>query len=313
MTDTHTAAGPLFLGLTGGIGAGKSTVAALCADRGAGIIDADRIAREVVEPGEPALAALRDAFGEEVLTPGGALDRPALAGLAFASPEQTAVLNRIMHPAIEARTAQRLKDLADRPIVVHDIPLLVENGLTGNYHLSLLVDVPEEIRLERLTTLRGLEREDAIRRIRAQATDAQRLRACDVRLDNAGARDRLEEQFAAVWDARIEPFRRNREAGVPAEPLPLTAEDASAEAQAAAGDRLVSRLERAARRAGLTVTAAAAVSPAGVAIDLHAPEGSESARIHAVLRDAGYAQGGGTGLYLSADPGRPATVALTGA
>jgi len=313
MTDTHTPLGPLLLGLTGGIGAGKSTVAALCADRGAGLIDADRIAREVVEPGEPALAALRDAFGDGVLTPEGALDRPALAGLAFASSEQTAVLNRIMHPAIEARTAQRLAELADRPIVVHDVPLLVENGLTGNYHLSLLVDVSEEIRLERLTTLRGLDREDAIRRIRAQATDDQRLRACDVRLDNGGSPEALAEQFEALWETRIEPFRHNRAAGVPAEPLSLPADEAGADAQAAAGDRLVTRLERAAQRAGIAATASATAAPDRITIDLQLPADVESARIHGVLREAGYAPDDETGRFLSADPGRSAVVALTGA
>ncbi|WP_019157480.1 dephospho-CoA kinase [Brevibacterium senegalense] len=309
MTETHAPTSPLLLGLTGGIGAGKSTVAALLADRGAGIVDADRIAREVVEPGEPALEALRREFGDAVLAVDGALDRAALAGLAFATPERTAALNAIMHPAIAQRTAARLAEHAHLPVVVHDVPLLVENGMTGNYHLSLLVDVPEETRLERLTTSRGLDREDAQRRIRAQATDAQRHLACDTALDNAGTQEHLRAQVARLWEDRIEPFRRNRAAGIPARPLPLTGTEAGEEAQRAAGARLVARLERTAGRAGVPATASASPAADGVAIDLRVPAGTDPEAVGALLRDAGYAPR--DDRWLTTDPGRPATVTVS--
>lgn len=309
MTETLATSSPLLLGLTGGIGAGKSTVAALLADRGAGIVDADRIAREVVEPGEPALEALRREFGDAVLADDGTLDRAVLAGLAFATEERTAALNAIMHPAIAQRTAARLTEYAHLPVVVHDVPLLVENGMTGNYHLSLLVDVPEETRLERLTTSRGLDREDAQRRIRAQATDAQRHLACDAALDNAGTQERLQEQVADLWENRIEPFRRNRAAGTPAQPLPLTVTEAGEEAQRAAGTRLTARLERTASRAGLPATASASPSADGIVIDLRVPDGTDPAAVAAVLRETGYAPEGDR--WLTTDPGRPAAVTLS--
>ena len=309
MTETSATTSPLLLGLTGGIGAGKSTVAALLADRGAGIVDADRIAREVVEPGEPALEALRREFGDTVLSDDGTLDRAALAGLAFATPERTAALNAIMHPAIAQRTAARLTEHAHLPVVVHDVPLLVENGMTGNYHLSLLVDVPEETRLDRLTTSRGLDREDAQRRIRAQATDDQRHLACDAALDNAGTQEHLREQVVELWENRIEPFRRNRAAGTPAQPLPLTQVEAGEEAQRAAGARLTARLERTASRAGLPATASASPSVDGVAIDLRVPDGTDPAAVAAVLRETGYAPR--DDRWLTTDPGRPAAVTVS--
>lgn len=316
--DTHRAHGPLLLGLTGGIGAGKSTVAALFRSRGAGVVDADAIAREVVEPGEPALAALAAEFGDGVLTEDGALDRAALASLAFADAERTAALNAIMHPAIGERTAAKLTALGDHDVVVHDVPLLVENGMTGRYHLSVLVDVPADIRLARLTTTRGLDAEDARRRIRAQADDDARYLACDVLLDNSTSPEELEARFAQLWNERIDPFRRNRADGVPAPFRQIPSDEASTPAQEAAGARLLARIDHAATAAGLRVSGTVQPGPDHVRIELTAQgpapaAGSPqpAARLPRVLADVGFAPvRGAEDRFANTDPGRPAIVTL---
>lgn len=302
----------LLIGLTGGIGAGKSTVAALFAARGAGIVDADGIAREIVEAGEPALEELRAEFGDGVIAADGTLDRAGLAGLAFASPERTAALNAIMHPAIARRTARHLDALSDREVVVHDVPLLVENGLTANYHLSVLIDVPEEIRLERLTTLRGLDADDARRRIRAQATDAQRFRACDVRLDNSGTEEQLRAQFDTLWETRIAPFRRTRIEGVPATPQSAAAEETDPNALQTAGERLIARLDRAMQTAGVDAQTSAASSDDDAALALRLTTGDPGPALEQALRDAGWVPDSVQGTWQSADPGRPATLVVAG-
>ncbi|GAA4507154.1 dephospho-CoA kinase [Brevibacterium yomogidense] len=320
---TQQANGPLVLGLTGGIGAGKSTVAALFRSRGAGVVDADAIAREVVEPGEPALAALAAEFGEGVLTEGGTLDRAALASLAFADPERTAALNAIMHPAIGDRTTVRLAELGDHDVVVHDVPLLVENGMTGRYHLSVLVDVPAHIRLARLTTTRGLDPDDAQRRIRAQADDDARYLACDVLLDNSTSPDELEARFAQLWKERIDPFRRNRANGVPASGASVGPAEMTDRAQEAAGARLLARIEHAAAEAGLHVSGTSSPGPSGVQIALAEPGPAaaadapasrapdSSAQLSQVLADVGFAPvRGAHGRYANTDPGRPAIVTM---
>ncbi|SLM98344.1 MULTISPECIES: dephospho-CoA kinase [Brevibacterium] len=318
MTDSQRALGPLLIGLTGGIGAGKSTVASLFRSRGAAVVDADAIAREVVEPGEPALLALTEEFGDGILTEAGELDRAALATAAFASADRTAALNAIMHPAIGDRTHARMAELADHGVVVHDVPLLVENGMTARYHLSVLVDVSEDIRLERLTTSRGLDREDALRRIRAQAADEQRRRACDAILDNSTTEQQLEARFSTLWEERIEPFRRHRAAGTPAQPSELAAGETSSEAQEAAGARLVARIERAASAAGMTCTATHEPGPQGVEIALSVVDGDTASRVRSVLADVGFAPvaedaapHAATERYAHTDPGRPAFVSVS--
>lgn len=318
MTDSQRTRSPLLIGLTGGIGAGKSTVAAHFRARGAAVVDADAIAREVVEPGEPALLALAAEYGDGILTEAGELDRAALATVAFASSERTAALNAIMHPAIGDRTLARMAELADHGVVVHDVPLLVENGMTARYHLSVLVDVPEDIRLERLTTSRGLDREDALRRIRAQADDEQRRLACDAILDNATTEQQLEARFAALWEDRIEPFRRHRAEGTPAPPSALPAGETSPGALDAAGARLVARIERAASAAGITCTVTHGPGPEGVEITLAEQDGHTGSCVRSVLADVGFAPvacGAAplaeTARFAHTDPGRPAFVSLS--
>ena len=191
----------LRLGLTGGIGAGKSTVAALLADHGAVIIDADAIAREIVQPGTPALVELVDAFGVGILRDDGSLNRGELARLAFADPDAAARLNGIMHPAIRAESERRIADAAARgaSVVVYDMPLLVETGQQDHFDVVVVVDVPEEMQVERAVTLRGLDEDDVRRRMQVQASREQRRAAADVVIDNSGDREATARQVEALW------------------------------------------------------------------------------------------------------------------
>ncbi|MBM7804714.1 dephospho-CoA kinase [Geodermatophilus bullaregiensis] len=194
----------LRIGLTGGIGSGKSTVAALLAARGAVVVDADRIAREVVEPGTPGLAAVVGAFGPGVLAGDGSLDRAALASIVFADPEARARLDGIVHPLVRARAREVIERADPDAVVVQDVPLLVETGQAGAHDLVLVVEVDLETRVARLV-LRGLREEDARARIAAQATDEQRRAVADVVLDNSGGPESLAEQVDRFWTERVLP------------------------------------------------------------------------------------------------------------
>lgn len=196
--------GMLKVGLTGGIGAGKSEVSRLLAGYGAVIVDADRIAREVVEPGTPGLAAVVAAFGESVLTPDGALDRPKLGSVVFADPEKLQTLNAIVHPLVGARSAELEAAAGSDAIVVHDVPLLAENGLAPLYDLVVVVDASPETQLARLTALRGMAEEEARARMAAQATREQRLAVATLVIDNDGPLEALEPQVRKVWEQLTE-------------------------------------------------------------------------------------------------------------
>jgi dephospho-CoA kinase len=197
----------LRIGLTGGIGAGKSTVAALLAERGARVVDADRIAREVVEPGTPGLAAVVAEFGQDVLTADGALDRPALAALVFGDRAARARLDAVVHPLVRARAAELVAGARADAVVVQDVPLLVETGQAGSFDLVLVVEAEPDVRVARLVD-RGLSAEDARARIASQATDEQRRAVADVVLRNDGDRDALAAQVDRLWYERIGPARR---------------------------------------------------------------------------------------------------------
>ena len=194
----------LRIGLTGGIGSGKSTVAALLAERGALVVDADRIAREVVEPGTPGLAAVVAEFGGGVLTPEGALDRPALAATVFGDPAARARLDGVVHPLVRARAAELVAAAPADAVVVQDVPLLVETGQAGAFDLVLVVETELTTRVARLVD-RGLSAEDARARIASQATDEQRRAAADVVLHNDGDRDELAAQVDRYWVERVLP------------------------------------------------------------------------------------------------------------
>ena len=197
----------LRIGLTGGIGSGKSTVSALLAERGAVVIDADRIAREVLEPGTPGLAAVVDAFGDEVVAADGSLDRSALAAVVFADPRARARIDGIVHPLVRARAIELLSAMPADAVVVQDIPLLVETGQASSFDLVLVVEADVEIRVRRVVD-RGLSEEDARARIAAQATDEQRRAVADVVLDNSGTVEELAEQVDRFWAKRVAPTLR---------------------------------------------------------------------------------------------------------
>ncbi|MGL4307104.1 MAG: dephospho-CoA kinase, partial [Mycobacteriaceae bacterium] len=197
------------VGLTGGIGSGKSTVAKMLADCGAVIIDSDKIAREVVSPGTAGLAAVVSAFGTDILQLDGSLDRAALAAQAFSSEDSRKTLNAILHPLIGARTAELIESAGKDSVVVQDIPLLVESNLAPLFHLVIVVWASADERVDRLVNQRGLTREDALARIAAQATDEQRRAVADIWLDNSGAPDSLQDTVRALWRDRIAPFELN--------------------------------------------------------------------------------------------------------
>ncbi len=191
----------LRVGLTGGIGSGKSEVARLLAARGAVVVDADEVARDVVRVGEPALAEIRERFGDDVIRPDGTLDRAGLAGIVFPDPDALAALNAIMHPRIAERSAALVESAPEDAVVVYDMPLLVEQGLEAAYDVVVVVDCPDEVRLDRLVRLRGLDRDDALARMARQAGREQRLEAADFVIDNGGGLDALVPQIAALWAA----------------------------------------------------------------------------------------------------------------
>lgn len=189
----------LLVGLTGGIGSGKSTVSAMLAERGAEIIDADRIAREVVLPGTPAWCKIRDHFGPEVLLADGHIDRAALAGKVFADPAKLALLNQITHPEIFARIADRLEELHVRDVVVVlDAALLLETGLAQRVDMVIVTHSPRELRVERLVA-RGLGSQQAKVRMASQLSEDERLARADLVIDNSGSLEDLVEQVDDAW------------------------------------------------------------------------------------------------------------------
>ena len=193
----------LVVGLTGGIGSGKSTVAELLAERGAVIVDADRVARQVVEPGTPAHAALVERFGAGIVDADGRIDRPSLAAAAFGDPAALADLNAITHPAIGVEMVRQRDEHAgtDR-VVVMDIPLLTEaHRELLSLAAVIVVDTPPETALQRLVELRGMDRADAEARMAAQVDRAARLSVADLVVDNSGDRSHLVEEVDRVWAA----------------------------------------------------------------------------------------------------------------
>lgn len=262
----------LNLGLSGGIGSGKSTVSRILKTLGAIIIDADKIAREVVEPGTDGLRQIRETFGETVLTPTGELDRGAMASLVFTDPARRADLEAITHPLIEARTRELYDAAPPDGVVVHDFPLLVEKNVWDRYHLVLIVDVAEQTRVERLVASRGLSPHDARARIAAQATDDQRRAAADILLDNNGKREQLERTVQELWRSRLEPFAANMAAQLAAEPAAATITDRELEralarirrqGAAAAGFFPCGERERGSADPGSPIRLAMAELPAG--------------------------------------------------
>jgi dephospho-CoA kinase len=188
----------LLIGLTGGIGSGKSTVARLLVARGAIVVDADAVAREVVEPDQPAFRQLVERFGQSVVADDGTLDRAAVAALVFGDDAARADLNAITHPAVGAEITRRIAAAPPDAVVIVDVPLLVESGMTRLYEIVLVVEAPRDVRLDRLEQ-RGLARSDAEARMAAQASDDDRRAVADVLIDNSGDLETLERAVDAAW------------------------------------------------------------------------------------------------------------------
>jgi dephospho-CoA kinase len=282
----------LRIGLTGGIGAGKSAVSAQFSQCGGVVVDGDVIAREVVEPGTDGLAALVDAFGDDILLPDGALNRPALAAKAFSSDETRATLNGIVHPLVGKRRAELIAAVPKDSVVVEDIPLLVESGMAPMFPLVVVVFADAEVRLTRLVQQRGMAEDDARARIAAQASDQQRRAVADVWLDNSGTPEALAERAREVWDHRITPFAANLSAGhVVSPPVRLVPADPVWPDQAA---RIVARLKTACGANALRVdhigSTAVPRLDAKDAIDIQVTIESLAAadELTAALRSAGY-------------------------
>jgi dephospho-CoA kinase len=189
----------LRVGLTGGIGSGKSEVSKRLAAQGAVVIDADAIAREVVAPGTDGLAEVVEAFGKEILRADGELDRPRLGDIVFADPALRGKLNAIVHPRVGARMAELEREAGPGAIVVHDVPLIAENAMASAYDLVVVVDVPPRIQVERLVRRRGMTREQAQARIAAQASREQRLGIAGIVIDNSGSLAELDRQVGDLW------------------------------------------------------------------------------------------------------------------
>jgi dephospho-CoA kinase len=282
----------LRVGLTGGIGSGKSTVAGRLAEHGAVVIDADKIAREVVQPGTEGLAEVRAAFGDGVISDG-ALDRAKLAATVFTDEAARATLNGIVHPRIRTRTAELMAAVPDDSILVHDVPLLVEARLGPAYHLVLVVNAPEEERVHRVVRDRGMPEGDARARIKAQASEADRRAAADVWLDNSGTPDEVLAVVDALWADRLVRYEANirlhrrAQYGAPR----LVEPDPTWPTQAA---RLTARIAMAAgdlvRRVDHIGSTAVAGLPAKDVIDLQVTVGSmaDADRIADSLAAAGF-------------------------
>ncbi|MEV0290238.1 dephospho-CoA kinase [Kribbella sp. NPDC050820] len=190
----------LRVGLTGGIGSGKSAVSARLAARGAVVIDSDVLAREVVAKGTDGLTEVVEVFGDGVLTPEAELDRPAVGRIVFGDEAARRKLEAIIHPRVRSRAAEIEAAAPAGAVVVHDIPLLVETGQAGKFDVLLIVDVPVEVQVERLTAQRGMTEAEAKQRIASQASREQRLAVADVVVDNSGTLEDLDRRVGEVWE-----------------------------------------------------------------------------------------------------------------
>ncbi|WP_329102245.1 dephospho-CoA kinase [Micromonospora sp. NBC_01699] len=321
----------LMVGLTGGIGSGKSVVATRLSRLGAVLIDADRIAREVVAPGTEGLAEIVATFGDRVLAADGSLDRPALGALVFDDEPARRQLERITHPRVRARTAQLAAGAPADAIVVNDVPLLVEAGLAPTYHLVVVVTADRATRVDRLVRDRGMSVEQAEQRIRAQTGDPQRRAAADVVLGNDGDLADLHGRVETLWRDRLLPYEHNLRDGVAVRggTVKLTEADPDWPVQYA---RLAARIRHAVRPADLRIDHVGSTSVPGLAaknvidIQLTVESIDQADKLAGPLGDAGFPRCAGdwwdqprypTGdarwekrLHGSADPARPVNLHL---
>ena len=317
----------LRIGLTGGIGAGKSALSSTFEKYGAIIVDGDVIAREVVQPGTEGLASLVEAFGSDILLPDGSLDRPALAAKAFRDDEERQKLNGIVHPLVGKRRQEIISAVAEDAVVVEDIPLLVESGMAPMFPLVIIVYADVEVRVRRLVEQRGMPEEDARARVAAQASDEQRRAVADIWLDNSGSSEDLVQRAHDVWNNRILPFAHNLDVGqVARAPARLVPADPTWPDQAL---RIVNRLKTACGHRALRVdhigSTAVPGLPAKDVIDIQVTVESLTVadELAEPLLAAGYPRLDhitedvakteetalwGKRIHASADPGRPTNV-----
>jgi dephospho-CoA kinase len=303
-----------MIGLTGGLGAGKSSVSRTFAELGAIIIDADEIARDVLAPGTPGIEAVEEIFGAEVIAPDGSLDRAALAKIVFNDPASRKLLNAITHPLVYQEST-RLQRAAPRgAIVVHDIPLIIENGVAPRYHLVVVVHASERTRVRRVVKGRGLSEADALARIRAQADDDTRRAAADVWFRNEGTEAELRSAAGNLWHDRLVPFNDNMLAGRVApgggEVRPPDRDWPAQAARLAARIRFVAGgIVQAIRHTGPTSRGEAAVDVIDLEVDVR--DQGEAEHLRPILVAAGFPAEPGSALrHGSADPGRPARVLI---
>jgi dephospho-CoA kinase len=301
----------LRIGLTGGIGSGKSTVARRLVARGAVLIDSDVLAREVVAAGSDGLAAIVEAFGERVLGPDGELDRPALAAVVFGDADARERLNGIVHPRVRDRTAALIAAAPADAIVVQDVPLLVVSGMQATFPLVVVVHADVDERVRRLVRDRGMTEDEVRARIAAQADDEARHAAADVWLDNGGTPRDLTAAVDALWDDRLVPFEENLRLCRPAAaPAVTVAPDAGwpAQAERACGRVAAAAHDRAAAVVHVGPTAVPGL-PAPDVLTLLTGIGSadDAAALREPLIAAGFPPVAGSGgtRFGSADPGRP--------
>ncbi|MET1063382.1 MAG: dephospho-CoA kinase [Arthrobacter sp.] len=284
----------LKIGLTGGIASGKSVAASRLRELGAVVIDADALAREVVEPGTRGLAQVVEAFSHAVLTPEGGLDRPKLGSLVFGDPQRLAVLNGIIHPLVRERAAALAAAAPKGAVVVQDIPLLVETGQGANFHLVVVVDAPDAARMQRMVRHRHLTTDEARARMAAQASRGERLAAADVVLDNAGSKDEFRDAVDRLWKFRLAPFAENlaRHRLAPRAGGPVLA-PANPDWPAEAG-RLIARLRAAAGRDILALDHVGSTAVPGLAakdvldLQLGVEDMAAAERIVPILAEAGF-------------------------
>ena len=317
----------LRIGLTGGVGAGKSTVSATFSECGGIVVDGDVIAREVVEPGTTGLTKLVDSFGSQILRPDGALDRPALAAIAFSDENKRQTLNEIVHPLVAHRRSELIAAASEDAVIVEDIPLLVESGMAPLFPLVVVVHADPEIRVQRLIDHRGFSEADARARIAAQATEEQRRRVADVWLDNSATAGHLVEQAREFWYQRILPFAHNLSTGRPTpDPDELVPADPSWPSQA---ERIRARLNTTCGHRALRIDHIGSTAVTGmdardiidVQVSVASPEIADELaddllragypRVESVTADRSI-DGSTTlwpkRLHASADPGRPTHV-----
>lgn len=311
----------LRVGLTGGIGAGKSTVARRLVELGATLVDADQVAREVVLPGSVGLARLVEQFGTAVLDADGALDRPGLGEIVFGDPEARQRLNGILHPLIGERTAELIAEAPRDSVIVQDVPLLVEGAMAAAFPLVVVVYAPETERIRRLVEDRGMTEEAARARIAAQADDEARRAAADVWLDNSGSAEAVRAEVDRLWTDRLVPFDAvlRGEAPPPCDRLDPVPADPGWPAQY---QRLAARVARAVGESAVRIDHVGPTSAPGAAapdvIDVQVtvrpdtPVDGLGPSLAAVgfleSRETGPKQNGEQRTFVSADPGRPARV-----